>query len=194
MLENTLSKITYFLIHLILMGIMVCFVIFGSKSVQWFFTIFGIIEIIYGLFLFANNVFFHSEFLGEFMGYSVSYEETNLYEHLGSLIGSIILGIIIIRLPKNLEFNGFFTLLLIFVFASIIGIKNLKENRLCDHNNNLVRTLGEFVPLVYMISGMIILLFIKFSIPLAAQIVVIALACAFDLFRVIRVFIEEINW
>lgn len=42
------------------------------------------------LFNFANNVFFHTEFIGEFFGIEVSYEKTNIYSELGSMVFSLI--------------------------------------------------------------------------------------------------------
>lgn len=191
MFNGVRSKIFYFIIHLIIMAFFMCFVIIGGSSAIWFFHILGIAEAIFGLFSFANNVFFHSEFLGEFMGIEVSYEETNIYRELGSLVGSLVFAFIIYRLPNTLGISGYFITFMIYVFATLLGVKLAKENRKADFYHESTAILGDYIPFVYMIMGTLILVFSALGYKSWISIVLMGVAVALHMFRVIKAFVEE---
>lgn len=191
MFDGVRSKIFYFFIHLIIMAFFMCFVIIGGDSAIWFFHILGIAEAIYGLINFANRVFFHSEFLGEFMGFDVSFEETNIYSELGTLVGSLIFALFIYRLPTTLGISGYFITFMIYVFATVLGIKLAKENRKADFNHESTAILGDYVPFVYMVMGTIILIFSTLGYASWISIVLMSVAVCLHMFRVIKAFIEE---
>lgn len=75
-------------------------------------------------------------------------------------------------------------LLMIYIFATILGIKFAKENRAAKFESNLVVGLGEYAPLFYMVVGTVSFIFYHFHFPLWISIVMMGLANVFHLFRV----------
>lgn len=121
----------------------------------------------------------------------VSYEETNLYSEFGSLVGSLILAFIIYRLPTTLGVSGFFITFMIYVFATVLGVKLAKENRKADFYHESTAILGDYVPFVYMIAGTLILVFSTLGYRSWISIVLMGVAVALHMFRVIKAFVEE---
>ena len=191
MFDDTKSKVFYFIIHLIFMTFFMCLVIIGASSATWFFHILGIASAIFALFNFANNVFFHIEFIGEFFGIEVDYEETNLYSELGSLVFSLVVAFLIYRLPDTLGISGFFITFMIYLVATLLGRKLNKENDRTNFYHESTAIMGDYIPFLYMIMGTLILVFTTLGFPSWISIVLMSLAIAMHLFRVIKAFIEE---
>lgn len=191
MFNGIKSKIFYFIVHLVIMAFMTCFVVLGGATAKWFFRGLGIASALFALFNFANNVFFHTEFIGEFFGIEVSYEKTNIYSELGSMVFSLVVAFIIYRLPDSLGINGFFITFMIYVFATLLGIKLNKENQRADFYHESTAILGDYVPFVYMVIGTLILVFSTLGFQSWVSICLIGLAVAFHLFRVIKAYVEE---
>lgn len=191
MFNGVKSKIFYFIVHLAIMAFIICFVAIGGVTAKWFFRGLGIASAIFALFNFANNVFFHTEFIGEFFGIEVSYEETNIYSELGSMVFSLVVALIIYRLPDTLGINGFFITFMIYIFSALLGIKLAKENQRADFYHESTAILGDYVPFVYMVMGTLILVFSTLGFKPWISIVLISLAAAFHLFRVIKAYVEE---
>ena len=191
MFNGIKSKIFYFIVHLAIMAFIICFVAIGGVTAKWFFRGLGIASAIFAVFNFANNVFFHTEFIGEFFGIEVSYEETNIYSELGSMVFSLVVALIIYRLPDTLGINGFFITFMIYIFSALLGIKLAKENQRADFYHESTAILGDYVPFVYMVMGTLILVFSTLGFKPWISIVLISLAGAFHLFRVIKAYVEE---
>lgn len=185
MLDDSLGdKIIYFVVHILFIACFQCFVILGVQSISWLFKAVGILFIALAVFSFFDAMFLHLDIMGALIGVRNPDVRADPKGMVSGLVVDIIFGIIIFRGPKLFNVEGFFMLLMIYIFATILGIKFAKENRAAKFESNLVVGLGEYAPLFYMVVGTVSFIFYHFHFPLWISIVMMGLANVFHLFRV----------
>ena len=70
-------------------------------------------------------------------------------------------------------------------------VKLAKENRKADFYHESTAILGDYIPFVYMIMGTLILVFSALGYKSWISIVLMGVAVALHMFRVIKAFVEE---
>ncbi len=176
------SRVLYFIFHILFALILLLLSIVGENLLKIFLYPIGIAIILVGLVSFFPSIIVKT---GIFDSYGNEYVATNLFERIGVLAATVLIGGCIMILPDFFDVPTFCGFAAMFLFASAIGMKIGAENRKYSYIENYKKYLGQFVPLVYMAAAAVYLAAEIFGVGPWLRIVAMAVAFAFHACRVI---------
>ncbi len=180
--KNTKSRIKYYLFHSFFSIILLLLSIIGLNLLNFFLYPIGAAVILVGVVSFFPSIIVK---IGIFDSLGNEYVATNLFERIGVLVGTVLVGGAIMVLPQLLELPSYLGFVSIVVFASAIGLKIGSENRNYHYIDDSKKYIGQFVPLVYIAAGAVYLVESIFNVGAWLSILAMALAFVFHVFRVV---------
>lgn len=176
------SRVLYFIFHILFAAILLLLSIIGEDLLKIFLYPIGIAIILVGLVSFFPSIIVKT---GIFDSYGNEYVATNLFERIGVLAATILVGGCIMILPDFFDVPTYCGFAAMFLFASAIGLKIGAENRKYNYIEDYKKYLGQFVPLVYMAAAAVYLAAEIFSVGPWLRIVAMVVALAFHVCRMV---------
>ena len=176
------SRVKYYLFHSVFSIILLLLSIIGVKLLNIFLYPIGAAVILLGVLSFFPSIIVKT---GIYDSLGNEYVATNLFERIGVLVGTVLIGGAIMILPQLLELPSYLGFVSIVVFASVIGLKIGSENRKYHYIDESKKYIGQFVPLTYIAAGAVYLVESIFDVGAWLTILAMALAFAFHAFRVV---------
>lgn len=157
--------------------------ILGSLVLDFALLIIGGLIILIGVVSFFPGLIVK---IGIFDDFGNEYVATNFVERIISSIVICLIGGAITGLPKFLDMPSFFAYAAIMAIAIGLGVKLRSENEKL-YLSDATKTVGQFLPLAYMLAGAAFMLVEAFSLSILVRIGVMALAFALHVYRIVAV-------
>ena len=177
------NRFFYIFLNAIFAAPLLLLSILGMLVIDFVLYIIGAVVILIGLISFFPSIVVK---IGIFDEFGNEYVATNLFERIAAAVITCLIGGAIAMLPQFLSMPSFFAYIGIMALAIGLGFKLRAENAKY-YMSDMTKMIGQLIPFVYMLAGAAFMIGEAFEIGIWFRILVMAIAFALHVYRVIAV-------